>query len=363
MNIRKPFFVFICLVWGMTFSYGQDHQVVVLTCEDVAENCAALFVHYYKAGNMDSVAIVMDYWEGKCGNTEQIQRARILSAIDQKQYRDAVLKPGILENVLDYKEKVNAPNPSKKTDTFDIFTKQLADSIMNRYSKSGISYAWCEFYGRKPDKLLKRIQNHEFDESTLSQEYFAEVGRLKINGSFNMAILVGAWIPYEKLSELGPHPEIGYSIGGSIARFHLDVIAGYRTLHIPDMNVLHQNTKNKAERFSGYFVGIDAGVSVWRKRQNELFCAGGFGYEKFNVLHNKGIPAIECNYLNLGIAYRRHCPYNTYIGIQVKYNMMHYRSGSAFYDVENVFLTRLFFGWMSGGEKAHKLSRLQYEYQ
>ena len=355
--------LFICLFLWTSFSHGQDNQVVALTCEDVAENCTALFIHYYKAGNMDSVAIVMDYWEGKCGNTEQIQRARILFAIDQKQYRDAVLKCGILENVLDYKEKVNAPDSKKNMNEFDTFTKQLADSIMTRYSKSGISYAWCEFYGRTPDKLLKRIQNHEFDESTLSQEYFTEVSRLKINGSFNMAIFVGAWIPYEKMSELGPHPEIGYSVGGSIARFHFDAIAGYRILHTSGTDIIYQNTIINTDRFSGYFIGIDAGVSVLRKRQNEFFCVGGFGYENFNVIHVKGIPAIECNYLNLGIAYRRYFRYNTYIGIQLKYNMMHYRSGSAFYDVENVFLTRLFFGWMSGGEKTRQLSRLQYDYQ
>ena len=178
-----------------------------------------------------------------------------------------------------------------------------------------------------------------------------------------MAILVGFWIPYEKMDKLGPQPEIGYSVGGSIARFHFDVTAGYRTLHTTSTDIRYQNTIIKTKRFSGYFVGMDIGLSVFRKRQNELFCVGGFGYEKFNVINLKEIPAIESNYLNLGIAYRRHFPYNTYIGFQVKYNMMHYRSGSAFYDVENVFLTRLFFGWMSGGKKTRALSRLQYDYQ
>jgi hypothetical protein len=363
MNMKKNLFVFICLFLLTSFSRGQDNQLFVLTCEDVAENCAVLFAHYYKAGNMDSVAIVMDYWEEKCGNTEQIQRAQILFAIDQKRYRDAVLKPGILENVLDYKEKENTSDPKKNPDDFDIFTKQLADSIMNRYSKLGISYAWCEFYGKNPDRLLKRIQNHEFDESALSQEYFSEVSKLKLNGNFNMAVFVGAWIPFEKLSELGPHPEVGYSVGGNIARFNFDANVGHRSLHTYETDILYRNTIIKTDRFSGYFLGIDIGVSVLRKQQNELLCIGGLGYEYFNVVHNKEIPTIESNYLNFGIAYRRYLQHNAYLGIQLKYNMMHYFSGSAFDNVENVFLTRVFLGWMSGGKKARELNRLQYEYK
>jgi hypothetical protein len=74
------------------------------------------------------------------------------------------------------------------------------------------------------------------------------------------------------------------------------------------------------------------------------------------------MPAIESSYLNAGIAYRRHLHYNTYVGIQVKYNMMHYLSGSPFNDSGNVLLTRLFFGWTSGDKNAHQLSRLQYQY-
>jgi hypothetical protein len=361
--MRRYFLIFICLFLWMPFSYSQDNQALILTCEDVTENCATLFVHYYKAGNMDSVAIVMNYWEGKCGNIEPIQRARILFAIDQKKYHDAVLKPGILERVLDYKEKENAPDSPNNRNKFDVFTKQLADSIINRYSKSGIQYAWCEFYGEKPDKLLKRIQNHEFDESGLAQEYFSEVRKLKINGAFNMAVLVGAWIPFEALSEFGPHPEIGYSVGGSIARFHFDAAVGYRSLHTSGVDIRHQNTTIKANRFSGYFLGIDVGVSLWRKRQNELFCVGGFGYEYFSIVNNKEIPAIQSSYLNLGMAYRRHLPHNTHMGIQLKYNAMHYLAGSAFDNVKNAFLARLSFGWMSGGEKMRKLSRLQYDYE
>ncbi|MCL2040526.1 MAG: hypothetical protein FWG84_00620 [Bacteroidales bacterium] len=364
--MKKIHFIFIGLCLWASFSQGQENQRLVLTCEDVTENCATLFVHYYKAGNMDSVAIIMDYWEEKCGNIEQIQRARILCAIDQKRYNDAVLKAGILENVLDYKEKEeeNSVDSKKDTDAFDIFTQQLADSIMNRYSKTGISYAWCEFYGKNPDRLFKRIQNREFDESTLAQEYFSEVDKLKINGFFHIAVLVGAWIPFGKMSEFGPHPEIGYSVGGGVARFNFDVSVGYRFVHTSETEIQYKDLPPiKADRFSGYFLGVDIGVSILRKRQHELLCVGGFGYESLNVVSDKKIPAIESNYLNFGAGYRFHFQSNTYLGVQVKYNVVHYLSGSAFNDSGNALLTRVSFGWTSRGKKARELSRLQYDYK
>jgi hypothetical protein len=363
MNIKKILFVFICLFLWTSFSRGQDNQVFILTCEDVAENCAVLFTRCYKAANMDSVALIMDYWEGKCGNTEQVQRARILFAIDQKQYRDAVLKSGILERVLDYKDKANAPDFQKDMDEFDLFTKQLADSIMNRYSKSGMQYAWCEFYGKHPNRLLKHIQNHEFDDSSLAQEYFSEVAKLKINGCFHEAVFVGAWVPFGKLSAFGSHPEVGYSVGGSIARFNFDATVGYRFMHTSGAEISYRNNAIKTDWFSGYFLGVDIGVSILRKRYNELLGVGGFGYENFNVVRDKKIPAIESNYLNVGIAYRRYFKYNAYVGIQLKYNKMYYLSGSVFNNPGNVLLTRVFFGWMSGGKKMRALSRLQYDYK
>jgi hypothetical protein len=358
----KKFLFIIGLILWASFFQGQNNQDVILTCEDVAENCAELFVHYYKADNMDSVAIILDYWGKKCGNTEPIQRAHILFAIDRKQYSDVILKPGILEKVLDYKEKETAADSEKNRNEFDIFTKQFAASMMGRYSKSGISYAWCEFYGKDAERLLKRIQNHEFDESTLAQEYFAEVEKLKINGNFHVGVLAGAWIPFGELAKLGTHPEVGYSVGGCFGRFNFDIIAGYRFLNTADMEIQYKDVTVKTESFSGYFLGIDASVSVLRKRQNELLCAGGFGYENFKVVRNKEIPNMEANYLNIGLAYRRYFQHNFYLGIQLKYNMMHYLSGSPFNDSGNVLLTRVSFGWMSGSKKAQKLSRLQYDY-
>jgi len=360
--MKKIFFIFVGLFLSAFFLQGQDKQPRVLTCEDVAENCAELFVRYYKAGNMDSVALILDYWEGKCGNTEQIQRACILFAIDQKQYRNAVLKPGILDKVLDYKDKENSSDTKKNIDAFDIFTQQLAASMMTRVSKSGMSYAWCEFYGKDPDRLLKRIQNREFEDSALSVEYFAEVSQLKINGFFHIATLVGAWLPFGKLSDFGSHPEIGYSIGGGAGRFNIDVNVGYRFGHTSVAEIQYKKDTVKSDCFSGYFLGMDLGISILRKRQNELLFAGGFGYENFKIVSSNDIPAMESYYLNMGAAYRRHLQHNTYLGIQIKYNMMHYLSGSPFNDTGNVLLTRIFIGWTSGGKKTYQLRRLQYQY-
>jgi hypothetical protein len=358
--MKKVVLVFTGLLWMSVF-YGQNNPVIVLTCDDVSENCAKLFVQYYKAGNLDSVAIIMDYWEGKCGNTEQVQRARILFAIDQKQFRNAVLKPGILDKVLEYKDKENADEPKKNPDEFDIFTKQLAASLMEHSSKSARAYAWCEFYGDDANRLLKRVQNRELDESLLAQEYFEEAKKIKISASFNMAAVLGGWLPLGKLTNLGSHPEIGYCVGARIARFNFDIIAGYRFSNTSTSEIQYKGSTVKTDCFSSYFVGLDIGVGIFKKRQNEILLAGGFGYENFNVVRKKEIPAMESSYMNLGVAYRRYFQHNTYIGIQLKYNNMRYLSGSLIKDARDVLLARVCFGWLSEGKKAAQKNRLQFD--
>lgn len=219
---RRKFLYFIVVLCGFNVSFsqsGMDSLMMAMNkskfkCEDVSAQCMQLFMDYYQLGQKDSIPFMLEFWKSKCGNIETVQRAKILFAIDNNTYNDAVVEDGILELIFDYKnlKPDTLPDAYLKED-FNHFTRQLARKNKFRFSEENIEYAWCDFYGFNSDSIFYYIQKYQYADSKLTEEYFQNAEKERSKRYNHFGFTTGCWIPTGKLAVFGIHPEVGLTFG------------------------------------------------------------------------------------------------------------------------------------------------------
>jgi hypothetical protein len=76
------------------------------SCDDVSLNASRLFENFIALEQFDSARFVVNYWEGKCGLCEVVQRAKILLALKTRSYSDTLLGANIISSVVIFKNRM-----------------------------------------------------------------------------------------------------------------------------------------------------------------------------------------------------------------------------------------------------------------
>jgi hypothetical protein len=101
-----------------------------------------------------------------------------------------------------------------------------------------------------------------------------------------------------------------------------------------EYTVIYNDTVTPTDHFLGGFIGINAGVELFRIRRHEMVVTGGFGWDGFDAISgnskkNEKGKTIGCLNLNLGIAYKFHFKGLSYLGFSAKYNFVNYKNPGA----------------------------------
>jgi hypothetical protein len=64
-----------------------------INCADILYNSSLLIPTYFHDGKIDSMRLVMKYWEDRCGLAEPLLRAKILLAIRDGNFEESLYEP------------------------------------------------------------------------------------------------------------------------------------------------------------------------------------------------------------------------------------------------------------------------------
>jgi hypothetical protein len=197
----------------------------------------------------------------------------------------------------------------------------------------------------------KQLGNSEFNGSVLQRSWFTYHSEYAEIAGGGFSVYTGEWSPTGKLSILGNHPFIGYTLGGKLdEHFLLDVRFDFRFLNAPNYYIVPvDNIKFATKYFFGMNIGLDIGYEIFRHKQHEFDLIGGIAWEYFETISGSDIDnnnfktdAGQYNSLNLngGAAYRLFVHRKlikdrekfSYITLQARYNVLffHNAGGSDF---------------------------------
>jgi len=338
-------------------------------CEDVTVQSMQAIMNYYQSGQKDSVSAVLEFWERKCGNIEAVQRTKILYAIDNNRYHDAVVDDGILELVFEYKylEPDTFPEENLK-EQYNRFTRQLAEKNRLRFSEERIEYVWCDFYSSGSNNIFYYIQQYRYPDSKLTEEYFRSVEKERSKRYLHFALTAGTWIPTGGLTVFGVHPEVGFMVGFKYKRWSCDMNVNFRFLKTPDSySVIRYDFTEQSRRFNAVHVGFDVGYDLLYLPKHKVAILGGVGYEGFNALKRDnaaqlGPVNINTYNINFGGAYTYHINASYYVGFTAKCHFVDYTMNEAMSYSGVPFTLKLKTGWLiHDWHKSDRLHELRYK--
>ncbi len=356
----KLTFVFTrCLVFSFVFycslvSAQNDINRLMTrskpNCYDIALNAYELLPHYHGNQQIDSVNAVLDFWENKCGLSEELLRFNILLAIEQQSnYLDSVVNLNILPELMDYKNfrsyiSANDHHLSLRFQDQNIseyikytsYTSGWASRLLKvekQYSQ--VELFFLQIYSHDFDNTFQMLEDSAFDGTFIQRQYRIKVAEAKINHWFRGDISLGGWFPTQNLTALGNHAGFGIRGGVQYTRWHaLISIKAYLGNSSSSRHVFHDDSLYNSDLYNHVSLAADLGYALFNKQQHVFELIGGIGYngvkvlEVPNPLDADNPESIYRNslLLNIGLGYRYDFPTGTYFSLSAKLNFSEFEN-------------------------------------
>ena len=388
--MKKLVFLFSIFLSLSVFSQNFDSIMkknIELNCTDITPNSSFLFSHYIENNQIDSAKLILDYWKGKCGNTEPVFRANVLFNLAQGKSLDTVIDSFTIRNILifiDRRASLKALSYSNYDynkpyfgylpffSRFDQLTTQIAGEKINTFNKESIEYLFCELYADINDSIFNKLQENKYQNTSLAKEYKDVINDIKLNSNFNMSLSLGAWIPTGSMKKIGVQPIFSFGVGVDMKK--MSYILNF-DIKGDKSNVYYMAKRedtglmDSTNHFSGLYCGFEVGRIIYQTKKSEIRAQLGLGFDGFDAFEDKdkngnvnNITSIWSYNFNLGINYRFYIGDRYYIGAVAKYHIVDYRIGNIVNFSSNPISLQLTFG-LSGRNSNNNgaFDRLKYK--
>ena len=308
------------------------------SCREILSNASSLLPELYEESAFDSIEKAIALVQKSCTDIQEVFYLSILLAIQQSTF-------SVRENIdSSFIEKLNsygsaAALPKRRNaqiyiaDDYKLipFIKQWAADLLKRSRLSGDERFLCTVLAGhiyNPENELK-LHKDECPElyALLKQSYINE----RNGARFTKAIIIGIWLPTKDLKVLGPHPSLGWSLGGGGRNDELDITFQFRFLNSKNSyEILRQNTLYPMHNYFGGYIGIDYTRYFIHQTSYEFGLLGGAGFDGFDITsynhHNDYLRPFSINSFNRNIGLRFNYFFNphSFIGLQTRYNFINY---------------------------------------
>jgi hypothetical protein len=278
-------FLLVSTAWAVDKQERNADMERVLTeksptrCADYYYNATLLVPRLYREHKLDSINLVLDYWEKQCGANSRITRVRILTSIDAESFSEELYDSTIIYDLISFRRAREWINKYGYSDwgrgdsrsesvlaqqDFDRFTTSLADSLTLRTDSTSLSHFFALYFSDQFDTALALLQNN-LGTSQLRESYDLYVYRLKRmeHEGTNYAVWSGAWLPRGNNEVLGNHPELGFAYGKEYGFGSLDMIMAVRVGKSKNEYVVKSEGDLVTTRdHVGLYVGAEYGYPV-----------------------------------------------------------------------------------------------------
>lgn len=379
---------------GISPSQAQrplDHLlgVEVPECKDIAVNASELFAATIQRARLDSARLVLDYWTQRCGQTEETQRGRILLDIAERRLSDSSFFEGATGFLMNYRQRREQLRMSERDylwnfryhpttefnatvaagGAFDQFTQRWATELAPLREQGSLERGLCLLYGPLLDTLLTQLGRGAFPGTALKSSHDRAVSEYLHKGEWYHGLFVGAWIPTGGIEVLGPHIDLGGSIGGTKKRMSYGVSLAFMILDAPKPYAIRgfpEHTLHLVRSFSGVRFTFDASRQLWAHGRSQVLGILAFGYDGFNAFDAdspedaEGLTTAGSYNFNGGFSYAYYTNGWEYVGLRFLAHMTDYTTNRTFEQRGVPLTVHLVYGGLGATWKRSHLKALRY---
>jgi hypothetical protein len=261
---------------------GAAEGALGTDCLKASATARELVPQLFYADDPDSLFDTIAEWNDACGGGEVVQRTRILAAIWDGAFTEAVYGTDILDDLVTFRA-VEARHPSADStdpvDRYDAFTMSLADQMLPHVPRGGLEAFFCLYYSGHTTEALELLENGPLSQGELGRWYANEIEILERPQKVITAEAAGGW-----WEPVGDHGFVGgKALAGAmfglrdrdwLLRMALDVRLGRAD---QPYAVPVGGWYGYSDRFDAVLLAVEAGrsVPVGRRGLLDVFCGVG----------------------------------------------------------------------------------------
>jgi len=344
----------------------------VLNCVDITLNSSQLIPDFYYENKMDSLVIVLNYWERKCGLCEPIMRIKILLSIYDDNFNENIYDENVIDYILAYNTEIYYSPWSENAylnyvdESFNAFTHILASDLLKNNEEENLPTLFQKYYLQDNYPIFKELKSDLYNDTYLKRYYQNALAKTLDLGESNLGIITGYWIPTGKNKLLGNHPLLGFQVGLIRFRYMYNLTFAFRFLESKEKyQIRYKGDLIETSHFLSGYIGIDAGRELYRSLRHKMDLLGGIAFDGFDTIKSskeKKGKSINSLNLNLGIGYKFYlADYGVKnIGIQIRYNFVNYKNANGTDLSGNTISLRLIYGFTGNRHKYSRLKTFHY---
>ncbi|MEC7753466.1 MAG: hypothetical protein VYB44_05515 [Bacteroidota bacterium] len=342
-----------CLLLSSTFSLlaqqptFEDRMVKrTINCFDIALNSVEMLEYYFVTSELDSAQLLLNFWQGKCGLTEPVFRAKTILSLHNQSF-SGELTPAIMDYLSSYQTKVYLAADGVEFNnwtasyfdfvpingSFNTLLARMAKNAIGHYEPGSTEHFLASFYGSDEPSLHEMMRLPTYHQSPIKSAYDTKVRQIDEMLKLHSGILGGWWMPTGEMQAVGSHPNIGFFIGGKKGKSTLDLSVSFKFLNAPNEYTAYRKEDFGLEVstrhfFGGYF-GIDYSRELIEWNRNEVLILAGAGIDGFDAIkedEDNGISgeSVFTYNFNAGLGYKYNLSHKQYLSLQAKYNLTDY---------------------------------------
>lgn len=354
-----------------------------ISCSDIALNSSEMIPRFIGRGEMDSALMVLKVWQEKCGNSEPVMRANLLLALNLHYYDESYLPDNFtrLMNTFHNRLEIASENSAyiynyyqKEFDfvpvggVFDQWTQEFAASMVDYYEPGTEGFLLCSFYSGNTNAVYKMLLTPQYADTKPGRLYNKEVGKALNLPALAMGLTLGTWIPTARLSDMGIHPELGFTYGVKHRNNSYDLVMAVKFVRTPSDYLARRDKDSPQElthNFTGGYFGFEYARNLIPNRKNSPIFSAGIAYDgitMFSADEKNDIKASSANSynFNFGGGYNLALNKHSALGIQLRYNIVDYTLNKLFDKHGHVFTVRLSYSFSQNQYRESLLNSLNY---
>jgi hypothetical protein len=317
-----------------------------IDCRDIVYNCWFLIPEYYQKERLDSVQILMDYWEHKCGMNEELYRAKFLFSILNRTFDDKKLDTNIFNDILQRNaNKVYAnsarhyyrPRFEYKMDTiFDNFITRLGRRVLNQNLTKTEAFLVKSYVDTVPTQLSE-LDNKMYNNTNIQRLYFQYKDRRFKKPNVHIGLYGGYFNLTGNNKILGDKGILGAYMGYQFNKNQIDLIGDVKFGRVQETYyVVNKGKLVGTNECSGLYLGLEYSRVLVKKPLFDLLFLAGAGGERITSIYEDKTNNITPKFFwsptfNGGLGFRRY--YNTnkldfenipYWGLQMRFNYLNF---------------------------------------
>ena len=340
---------------------------------DVSFGCSELVPTYFDSGELDSLLLILQYWEEHTSYYEPVRRMWMLFQIHNHSFDPDFISQSVVEDMYAYQSRVQ--NQKDSTDwylwsddkstamiskRFNTFTQQLATDLLHYDDLSDDEWLLCLFYSNNFEDFWASFENGEVSQSVLYRRFRQEFRQSTLL-NMHFEVFGGWYSPRKSLTALGGKLVVGGSIGLDFERLLIDGTLAFRLLN-PDepYKVGYKNELFETSHYMGVYFAVEPAFNLYNLGPVKIDLLSGVALDiieaismEENPYEEESIDLFAAN-LNLGVGARffvwRTKPY--YIRCQLRYEFAGYNThGGTDLSSGEAMTLRLGFGWDENSRK------------